>query len=380
LEIFWGEDHRCLEGMVCCGGRRRISWTATIWDASIAKGLGCKMGVRVGLHGELAVKSEPVRELAVREIAGAGGYTACPGAAGPVAAEATVAAEAFEPPREAGDRDRFGEAGERSLWVSRLSREIRTLETTGRPSGSCVSSGSLAMDRSLPSGGIVCGSMLELVHGIPRVGRSATGMPHREPPVRGLGAMAIAMRLVREWIADGKYAVVIDRALQLYAPGLAALGIPVERLIVLRPQTEADAIWGMDQALRSGAVGGVVANVRHLDDRAARRLQLAAERGGGVGILLRDAVSARLHPSWAEVQWRVRGAECRAGWETRWFDLELTRAQGGKPGARVRIGLNASGEWVDGSKDSGVQHEQTAAKHLAAQLAQPARRRREVAG
>jgi hypothetical protein len=109
-------------------------------------------------------------------------------------------------------------------------------------------------------------------------------------------------------------------------------------------------------------------------------LQLAAERGGGVGILLRDTVSARLHPSWAEVQWRVRGAECRSGWETRWFDLELTRAQGGKPGARVRVGLNASGEWVDGSRDSGVQHEQTAAKHLAAQLAQPARRRREVAG
>ncbi|MBM3967439.1 MAG: hypothetical protein FJ308_20650 [Planctomycetes bacterium] len=263
--------------------------------------------------------------------------------------------------------------------VSRLSREIRTLETAGRPGGVRISSGSVGMDGCLPGGGYAKGSMLELVHG---------GMSHRRGMFCGMGLMGLGVRIAKEWISDGRYLVILDRDRQFYAPGVAAMGVPLERLIVLQPSSESDAIWGMDQALRNGAAGAVVAWVHRLEDRVARRLQLATEHGGGLGVLLRDFHSSRTSPSWADVQWRVRGSDRTADdhasrrvldWQKRWYDMELTRAIGGRVGSRVRLGIDASGEWIEESRESGASHEQKSSLHLAAQLAQPARSRREMA-
>jgi protein ImuA len=347
-----------VEGCMEVRGRPRF------WMLAFEGALGDDMGSGLDLQGECIAGNGAVLAAAVDALAISGG-------SGPERlVHGSVRSE-----RESLDRDGV---------MSRLSREIRSLETSGRPAGSWISSGSSAMDRCLPGGGYALGSMVELVHGMGGVtrvpGEGDRSRVRSGLPVRGLGVLAIALRLAREWIADGKYLVVVDREERLYVPGLVSLGIPCERLIVLRPRSESDAIWGMDQALRSPAVGGVIASVQHLDDRVARRLQLATEQGGGLGILLRDVVSARLHPSWSEVQWRVQAAERDRNWEMRWFDLELMRANGGQTGGRVRLGLSARGEWVEGSVAKGVQHEQTAAKHLAAQLAQPATRRRELAG
>jgi len=259
--------------------------------------------------------------------------------------------------------------------VSRLSNEIRALETAGRPGGVRVSSGSVAMDRCLPGGGYAKGSMLELVHG---------GMSHRRGLFCGMGLMGLGVRIAKEWIADGRYLVILDRDRQFYAPGVAAMGVPLERLIVLQPSSESDAIWGMDQALRNSAVGAVVAWVHRLEDRVARRLQLATEQGGGLGVLLRDFHSSRTSPSWSDIQWRVRGSDRvsdnAVDWQKRWYEMELTRVVGGRIGSRLRLGIDACGDWIEESRESGASHEQKSSLHLAAQLAQPARSRREMAG
>ena len=92
--------------------------------------------------------------------------------------------------------------------VSRLSREIRALETAGRPGGVRVSSGSVGMDRCLPGGGYAKGSMLELVHG---------GMSHRRGLFCGMGLMGLGVRIAKEWISDGRYMVILDRDRQFYA-------------------------------------------------------------------------------------------------------------------------------------------------------------------
>jgi protein ImuA len=253
-----------------------------------------------------------------------------------------------------------------------LAREIRSIETSGRPTGTRISSGSVAMDALLPGGGYGAGTMIEWVHG------GEVGNEH-SMPVRGLGSLSLAMRLAIEGMAGGKYLVLVDRHRRFYAPGWIGLGGSLDRLIVLRPDSDADAIWGMDQALRNPSVGAVVALVHRLDDRVARRLQLATEQGGGLGILVRDSHAARRYPSWAEVQWRVRPSMPSRDWRTRWFDLELMRAVGGRSGSRLRIGLNARGQWVEYSEGMGVSHESTGALHLASELAKPARRRNGIA-
>ena len=227
------------------------------------------------------------------------------------------------------------------------------------------------MDRHLPHGGYARGSMLELLRSGP-----------------GSGVSSIALMIARQAIVDGKYLVVIDPQRQFYPPAMKSLGIPLERIIALQPANHADAIWGLAQVLRCSAVGAVIAEVGPLEDRVARKLQLAAEQGGGLGIFLRDARSARSQPSWADVQWLVRSATPEHNThnlemqhqDVRWFNLELARCSGGRTGARLTVGVNGHGHWIDAPTTQGARREHASALHLAAQLAQPARRSREIAG
>lgn len=284
--------------------------------------------------------------------------------------------------------------------LKRLAGQIRDLESAGRQVHDAISSGSAEMDRCLPHGGYVPGSTVELL-------RSSYGC----------GATTLALMIARQAMRDGKYLVVVDSQRQCYPNAIAPLGIPMERVIVLQPSNYADVIWGLDQALRCSAVGATIANIQHLDDRVARRLQLATEQGGGIGLFLREARVARQHPSWSEVQWllhspvarrttartlngqnSVAGAELGADdvhrrpasitsssqddsvRDARWFHLELLRCSGGRAGRRIRIGVDAAGQWLENVPNVRGQYEHSGALHLAAQLAQPARRRREIAG
>ena len=254
--------------------------------------------------------------------------------------------------------------------LQQLSRQIREMETAGRPDEERISSGCVAMDRYLPGGGYARGSMLELL-------RSHSGS----------GITSIALMIARQAIVDGKYLVLVDPQRQFYPPALKSLGIPMERVIVLQPTNHSDSIWGLAQVLRCTAVGAVIAEVGTLEDRVARKLQLAAEQGGGLGVFIRDARAARAQPSWADVQWLVRSntstiQECNAlQSDTRWFQMELARCSGGRTGARITVGVNAHGQWVANTPSTqGARHEHASALHLAAQLAQPTRRSREIAG
>jgi len=207
------------------------------------------------------------------------------------------------------------------------------------------------------------------------------------------GGASIALMIAKQAMIDGKFLCLIDPQRQFYPPAIASLGIPLERVIALQPANHADAIWGLDQALRCSAVGVVIADIGNLEDRVARRLQLASEQGGGLGIFLRDARSAKSQPSWADVQWQIRPArfsdkipsdtsaqEQVQRQNTRWFELELARCSGGRIGARFQVGIDASGKWIDAPTPKGARHEHASALHLAAQLAQPTRRRRDIAG
>ena len=68
--------------------------------------------------------------------------------------------------------------------------------------------------------------------------------------------------------------------------GLVGL-IDPGRLVIARIACAVDGLWAAEDALRSGAVAGVVLETdRGIDLLQSRRLQLAAETGGGTGIAL----------------------------------------------------------------------------------------------
>ena len=94
----------------------------------------------------------------------------------------------------------------------------------------------------------------------------------------------------------------------LYGPGLDLIGLPMERLVVLRVPRPRDALWAMEEALKCRAVGAVVAELagEEADLTAMRRLALAAREGGGLGLILHQDGPSQ--PSTAMTRWEVASA------------------------------------------------------------------------
>ncbi len=123
--------------------------------------------------------------------------------------------------------------------------------------------------------------MSEIVPARPRDAAAAAGFASI------LALLAVAPRgAYAVWIAEDMAAQEIGLP---YAKGLEALGLDPARLIVARTRDARETLWTMEEALKSG-VGAVVAESWIAPGAyglaASRRLSLAAQRGGGVGLLL----------------------------------------------------------------------------------------------
>jgi protein ImuA len=91
---------------------------------------------------------------------------------------------------------------------------------------------------------------------------------------------------------------------RLHGPGLAGLGLAPEALISVETQREADALWALEEGLRSGALSLAVGVVKEADLTPSRRLGLAAAEGRTPALLLTLPASAPA-PS-AAVRLRLR--------------------------------------------------------------------------
>jgi protein ImuA len=120
---------------------------------------------------------------------------------------------------------------------------------------------------------------------------------------------------------------------EIYPPALAAQGIDLERLFLLQPKTPAEQTWAVAECLKCKGVAAVVAGVKQrLSRLEARRLQLSAERGGGVGILLRPAGKVSAEHA-AATRWLVRPAPGERTVQ-RW-EVQLVHGHGGRVGQAV---------------------------------------------
>jgi protein ImuA len=120
-----------------------------------------------------------------------------------------------------------------------------------------------------------------------------------------------------------------------YGPGLLALGLDPDRIGLAQVRTAADALRVVDEALRSGAVAAVVADLDHapqLDLSVTRRFNLSAAPAGALAVMVTRNLSAT---SAALTRWRVapavsRGRRRRLGAPA--FQLSLTRNRMGPVG------------------------------------------------
>ena len=122
----------------------------------------------------------------------------------------------------------------------------------------------------------------------------------------------------------------------LYGHGLAQLGLDVGRLLLIETRSDKDALWALEDTLRSGArpamVAGAIAG--DLDLTSSRRLNLAAAPPATPLILLRASNAAGV--SAAATRWRIATAPAArdrfgAFASPRWR-VALERCRNGRPG------------------------------------------------
>ena len=103
----------------------------------------------------------------------------------------------------------------------------------------------------------------------------------------------------------------------LYGPGLAAHGLSLDRLILVRAPDARALLWAMEEALKSGALAAVVGEMwslsKHYGLAASRRLLLAARAGRAPALLVHGGAFGRADAlsSAAETRFEIAAASSR---------------------------------------------------------------------
>jgi protein ImuA len=209
------------------------------------------------------------------------------------------------------------------LIVEELRERIQRLEGAAARRQMVLPFGIKEIDRHLPGGGLALGALHEVAGG----GNGA---------INGAAAAIFAAGIAAR--AGGKVLWCITRP-DLFAPALAQAGLVPDRVIYVEAGDEKAVLACFEEGLRHGGLGAVVAEAGRLSMTASRRLQLAAESSGAIGIAIRrwrrhTEAADFGQPTASVTRWRVSALPAtqlpvpgvgRARWQ-----LELIRCRAGE--------------------------------------------------
>ena len=207
--------------------------------------------------------------------------------------------------------------------VDELRERIQRLEGGAARQRTVLPFGLQEIDRILPGGGLALGALHEVAGG----GNGAI-----DGAAAALFAAGIAAR------TRGKVLWCVTRP-DLFAPAIAQAGLQPDRVIYVEAGDEKSILACFEEGLAPSGLGAVVAEVARLSMTASRRLQLAAETSGAIGIAIRrwrrQAEAADFgQPTASVTRWRVSVLPStplpvpgvgRARWQ-----LELIRCRAGE--------------------------------------------------
>ena len=173
------------------------------------------------------------------------------------------------------------------MSVDQLRSQICSLERgsleSPRP---CVSSSFSAIDKWLPQAGFVLGSFVELLH-----------------DSHGVGSYSLALNLARNARDSKPTWAVLDTETTFNPPVAEASGWDLQQLVLIKAPLQ-EGGWCFTQLLRSKDIGACFWSSASMDNMVFRRLQLAAECGGGLGFVIRPMTAVR-KPCWGSLRLHV---------------------------------------------------------------------------
>jgi protein ImuA len=212
----------------------------------------------------------------------------------------------------------------RTEQLAVLRAEVRAIETSSVSDGlEPLPFGIRGMDERLAGGGLPAAALHEVTGASPAPCDDAAAT---------LFIAGIAAR------CPGTILWAVKRR-DLFAPGLALVGLGPERLLYAECGRDEDVLAVMEEGLRHGGLGAVTGEISRAAMASTRRLQLAAEESGMMALMLRQwrrsGGDPLATPSAAATRWRIGCAPStplpvegigRARWR-----LILARQRGGEP-------------------------------------------------
>lgn len=186
---------------------------------------------------------------------------------------------------------------ERRVWRGRPA----VLPPSAQPTGHAV------LDAALPTAGWPESALTEILF-----------------PVDGIGELQLLWPTLARLTHAGERIVLVAPPYLPFAPAWQGAGIDLRQLQVVQTMQSRDALWATEQCLRSGSCGAVLCWPQQADDRALRRLQVAAESGRTLAFAYRP-LKAALNPS---------PAALRIAIDAQPSQLRVLKCRGGLPPAR----------------------------------------------
>ena len=180
---------------------------------------------------------------------------------------------------------------ERRVWKGRQPAAPVGLQPTGHS----------ALDNVLPAGGWPASALSEILIA-----------------ADGSGELRLLWPTLARLTDSGERVVLVAPPYIPYPQAWLAAGIDM-RQVSLVQASDRDALWAAEQCLRSGSCGAVLCWPRQADDRALRRLQVAAETGHTLAFACRP-MTALHNPS---------PAALRIAIDTRPEQLRVLKCRGG---------------------------------------------------
>ena len=171
---------------------------------------------------------------------------------------------------------------ERRVWKGQPQGTPANLQPTGHA----------VLDALLPSGGWSAAALSEILCG-----------------AEGIGELQLLWPTLARLSQAAERIVLVAPPHLPYPPAWLAAGVDL-RWLTLIEASPRDALWAAEQCLRSGSCGAVLCWPKQADDRALRRLQIAAETGQTLAFAYRPLAEA-VNPSPAALRLAVEATQLR---------------------------------------------------------------------
>ncbi|PRY53282.1 protein ImuA [Arcticibacter pallidicorallinus] len=193
-----------------------------------------------------------------------------------------------------------------------------------KPQESCTAEriGLGIMETAFPNGVFPTRGIHEFITAIPEHSAASDGF------ISAL--LAILMK-------NGAGCVWISTSRKLFPASLRTFNVDPERIIFMDVSKEQDVLWIMEEALKCDGFCAVVAEITSLNLTESRRLQLAVEKNGVTGFILRKDLRKAVS-NIATARWRISPLPSYNEDEMpgigfpRW-NIELLKVRNGNPGS-----------------------------------------------